>query len=127
MQKLLKNSLRALMMFAVLMAGVLFVVNAMDSNEKVKDVEETTVLAPQWFEYIGDPNDEGEIENYENYRLYTPTTTEPVPSCNNGTLLCAVKVIPVEGENTLPDPDELILLLDRNQTSPNRAEIKHKL
>lgn len=54
MKILVKNRLRALLMFTALVAGTLFVVNAMDSNEKMKEVEE---VVSTWHFTGNDPSE----------------------------------------------------------------------
>lgn len=108
-----KSGLRALLitLFTMLIISSLVVlVKAKNSSGEVKEVEKTTVLAQQWFEYIGpshtSSNYSSEVLKSENY---TPMD-EADPTCLTGNTLCAVKVTPDPSNSDQPDQGSLTLL-----------------
>lgn len=121
--KNIKSKLFTGMATLALLFGLLFVGNAMQ-REKVGNQE---FITPQWFVFNGNPSDIDELEDPNFYTPYSPTMSNPEPSCVNGTKLCAVKTEPDASNSTIPDQTSLQDLLNRNQgSSPDRSEIKHQ-
>lgn len=110
-----KSGLRALLitLFTMLIISSLVVlVKAKNNNSEVKEVEKTTVLAPQWFEYIGpaasDPN--YDPHNPDNYRAVDSPSG---PTCVGDQQVCGINVTPdsnSDPNNPIPSLSELLLL-----------------
>lgn len=125
----LKNNglLASLILSALFMAGTISVASANenDKEKKKKDQPKTEkkMLSPQWFEYTGparsstDPNNPYDPLNPANY---TPMGSG-TPSCDEGTQVCAVKVIPNE-EESHPDQDALLDLADEIAEEENISD-----
>lgn len=129
MSTISKSGIRALLitLFTMLIIiSLVVLVKAKNSSGEVKEVEKTTVLAPIWFEYTGDPNDQAEVENPSNYHPILDGSGSPTdPDCKETDLLCAVKVTP-DSTGDLPEEEELKDVLTRNQENPNSSEIRFK-
>lgn len=125
-QKISKG-LYAFITLTILLVSAFFMVKAIETKEVIKEVEKTTVLAPIWFEYTGDPNNQQEMEDPQNYDPILDQTGNPTePECEEGDFLCAVKVTPDPLNTDLPDEDELKEVLENNEESPDESEIRHK-
>ncbi|MCA5006121.1 hypothetical protein [Sphingobacterium bovistauri] len=121
--KTIKSKLITGMATLALLFGLIFVVKAMQSEKTGK----LKFITTQWFVFNGNPSDVDEIEDPNFYTPYSPTMSNPEPSCVNGTKLCAVKAEPDASNSTIPNQTSLQDVLNRNQgSSPDRSEIKHQ-
>ncbi|MFC3198128.1 hypothetical protein ACFOET_10950 [Parapedobacter deserti] len=109
-------------------------VNYYVKNNKVEEkpvVTDKTVLI-QWFEYTGpeldegDPNNQYDPHNPENYSPYQGTGT---PNCTSGNQVCAIQVETDDSDpgNPIPDSNALqALAADIDNLTPRPGELMFK-
>src|SRR5690606_7341770 len=129
-KQIVKTTSLFTLIFAFMAIGMTANASVMNGDkEKVAKAEkEKPTLAPQWFTFTGDPNNPSQVENPNFYQPYVPTETNPDPTCEEGTKLCAIKAQPDQSNQNIPDEDDLLDVLERNDgsPSPDRSEIRHQ-